>query len=286
MGMAQDRRSLSYRAVCVTFFLIGLFYHLTGLPPTSAQPRPGPTPVATGTVVAQPVAAELEIIGAVEPHLATTLSTEIAGFTIRFDVKEGDAVQPGKTVVAQLKATDHELALAEAEAELARAKETALKLKRGLRREEIDEKRAEVLERKTWMEKYAKDLERSRSLRTRDIASASDYDQAESNYNAAKAQYERVGQSLRVAELGARQEDIAAAEAEVQRLQARAQRLRADVQRTTIQSPVPGFIIRRYTEVGQWLERGGKVADIVDLAPGLDTHPRAREGHRPSAGWR
>jgi multidrug efflux pump subunit AcrA (membrane-fusion protein) len=184
---------------------------------------------------------------------------------VRFDLREGDMVQQGKTVVAQLKATDHELALAEAEAELARAKETALKLKRGLRREEIDEKRAEVQERKTWVDKYAKDLERAQSLRTRDIASASDYDLAQSTYLASKAQYERAGQSLRVAELGARQEDIAAAEAEVQRLQARVQRLRADVQRTTIQSPVSGFITRRYTEVGQWLERGGKVADIVDL---------------------
>jgi multidrug efflux pump subunit AcrA (membrane-fusion protein) len=221
--------------------------------------------VVTGKVIEQPVATELEIIGTVEPHLATTLSAEIAGFTVRFDLKEGDAVQQGKSVVAQLKATDHELALAEAEAELARAKETALKLKRGLRREEIDEKRAEVQERKTWVEKYAKDLERAKSLRTRDIASASEYDQAQSTYLAAQAQYERVVQSLRVAELGARQEDIAAAEADVQRLQAKAQRLRADVQKTTIQSPVSGFITRRYTEVGQWIERGGKVADIVDL---------------------
>ena len=47
-------------------------------------------------------------------------------------------------MVAQLKATDLELTLAEAEAELARARETARKLKRGLRPEEIEEKRAEV----------------------------------------------------------------------------------------------------------------------------------------------
>ena len=171
-------------------------------------------------------------------------------------------VQQGKTVVAQLKATDHELALAEAEAELARA-ETALKLKRGLRREEIDEKRAEVQERKTWVDKYAKDLERAQSLRTRDIASASDYDLAQSTYLASKAQYERTtipacrrtGSATRGYCRGRSRGAT----------QARAQRLRADVQRTTIQSPVSGFITRRYTEVGQWIERGGKAADIIDL---------------------
>jgi membrane fusion protein (multidrug efflux system) len=68
-----------------------------------------------------------------------------------------------------------------------------------------------------------------------------------------------------VAELGMRQEDIAAAEDEVQRLQARSQRLREDIQKTTIRSPVSGVITQRYTEVGQWLERGGKVADILVL---------------------
>jgi multidrug efflux pump subunit AcrA (membrane-fusion protein) len=201
----------------------------------------------------------------VEPHLATTLSTEIAGLTLRFDLKEGDAVQEGQTVVVQLKATDFDLTLVEAQAELSKAKQVAQKLKRGLRPEEIDEKRAEVQERKTWMEKYAKDLERANTLRTRAISSVSDYDLVESTYFAAKAQYERAQQSLRVAELGTRQEDIAAAEAEVQRLQAKVQRLHADVQKTTVYAPVSGVITQRYTEVGQWIERGDKVADLIDL---------------------
>jgi multidrug efflux pump subunit AcrA (membrane-fusion protein) len=219
-----------------------------------------------GTVTEQPIAAAIEVVGTVEPHLTTTLNAEIEGLTVRFDPQEGDLVQQGQTVVAQLKATDFELALAEAEAELAKARETALKLKRGLRPEELDEKRAEVQERKTWLEKYRKDLERAKSLQTREIASASEYDLAESTYLAAKAQLERVTQSLRVAELGTRQEDIAVAEAEVKRLQAKVLRLREDVAKTTIRSPVSGFVTRRYTEVGQWIEQGGQVADLVDLS--------------------
>lgn len=221
--------------------------------------------MAISTVVEQSVAAAIEVVGAVEPYLATTLSTEIAGLTLRFDLKEGDAVQAGQTVVVQLKATDLDLTLVEAQAELSKAKQVAQKLKRGLRPEEIDEKRAEVQERKTWMEKYAKDLERANTLRTRAIASVSDYDLVESTYLAAKAQYERAQQSLRVAELGTRQEDIAAAEAEVQRLQAKVQRLHADVQKTTVYAPVSGVITQRYTEVGQWIERGEKVVDLIDL---------------------
>ncbi|MGH8059328.1 MAG: efflux RND transporter periplasmic adaptor subunit, partial [Candidatus Entotheonellia bacterium] len=164
-----------------------------------------------------------------------------------------------------LKAVDLELSLAEAEAELARAIEVHRKLKRGLRPEELDEKRAEVEEKKTWVEKYAKDLERAKTLQTREMVSLSEYNLAEATYLSAKAQHARAMQALRVAELGSRQEDIAAAEADVQRLQAKVKRQREDVQRATIRSPVSGFITQRYTEPGQWIERGGRVADLVDL---------------------
>ena len=257
-GHASRVTYLCLLLVCLSFWPVAVW--------SQGQQRQAPVPVAVRTVVEQPVAAEVEVVGSVEPHLTTTLSAEIAGLTLRFDPREGDFVQQGETVVAQLKATDLELALVEAEAELAKAREAARKLKRGLRPEEIDEKRAEVQERKTWVEKYAKDLERAQSMRNQAITSLSDYDQAESTYLAAQAQYERVRQSLRVAELGARQEDIAVAEAEVKRLQAKAQRLREDVQKTAIRPPVSGFITRRYIEVGQWIDRGGKVADLVDLS--------------------
>lgn len=232
----------------------------------AGQGASGPIPVVVGTVTAQQVATEVEVVGSVEPQLTTTLSTEIAGSTQHFDLREGDFVQKGTTVVAQLKATELTLAVNEAEAELTKARADLTKLKRGLRQEEIDEKRAEVAEKKAWVEKYAKDVERTKSLVTRDMISMSEFDQAEANSLAAKAQYERALRSLRVAELGFRQEEIAAAEAEVQRLQAKVQRLRDDVQKTVIRAPVSGFITNRYAEVGQWVERGGKVADIIDLA--------------------
>jgi multidrug efflux pump subunit AcrA (membrane-fusion protein) len=225
----------------------------------------GPIPVVVGTVMEQQVVTEVEVVGSVEPQLATTLSTEIAGFTEYFRLREGDFVQQGVTVVAQLKSSELTLAVNEAEAELARARADLTKLKRGLRPEEIDEKRAEVAEKKAWVEKYAKDVERTKSLVTRDMVSKSEFDQSEANYLAARAQYERALRSLRVAELGFRQEDIAAADAEVQRLQAKLQRLREDVQKTVIRAPVSGFITNRHVEVGQWVERGGKVVDLIDL---------------------
>jgi multidrug efflux pump subunit AcrA (membrane-fusion protein) len=225
--------------------------------------------VVVGKVVEQPVTLDIEVVGTIEPSLSTTLSAEMEGLTLRFDLREGDSVQQGKTVIAQLKATDRELALAQAEAELTKAREAVRKLKAGLRPEEIDEKRAEVAERKTWMAKYAKDLERSKSMQNRDLVSMAEHDQVESNYQAAVAQYERARKALRVAELGFRVEDVAVAEAEVQRLQAHIQQLREDMRKMTLYAPVSGVITQRYTEVGMWVETGGKVADLVVLNPVL-----------------
>ena len=241
-----------------------------GKAPGGAPPggRP-PASVVVGKVIEQPVTLDIEVVGTIEPSLSTTLSAEMEGLTLRFDLREGDSVQQGKTVIAQLKATDRELALAQAEAELTKAREAVRKLKAGLRPEEIDEKRAEVAERKTWMAKYAKDLERSKSMQNRDLVSMSEHDQVESNYQAAVAQYERARQALRVAELGFRVEDIAVAEAEVQRLQAHIQQLREDMRKMTLYAPVSGVITQRYTEVGMWVETGGKVADLVVLNPVL-----------------
>src|SRR5919109_873529 len=247
--------------ICVVLAMMATFPMLAH----AGQAGSGPIPVVVGTVTEQQLATEVEVVGSVEPRLATTLSTEIAGFTQSFSLREGEFVQKGKTVVAQLKATELELALHEAEAELAKARADLTKLQRGLRPEEIDEKRADVQEKKAWVEKYAKDVERTKALVARDMVSVSEFNQAEANYLAAKAQYERTLRSLRVAELGFRPEEVAAAEAEVQRLQAKVQRLREDVQKTVIRAPVSGFIVNRYAEVGQWVERGGKVADIIDL---------------------
>jgi HlyD family secretion protein len=252
-----------YSAICK----VGLVATAVGIALAHAgQPDLGLIPVVVGTAVERQVATEVAVVGTVGPQLSTTLSSEIAGLTEFFDLRVGDFVQQGKTLVARLKSNDLQFTLDEAEAELARAKAELTRLKSGLRPEEIGARRAEVAERKAWAEKYAKDLGRARSLRERDMISASEYHLAESTYLAAKAQHEQASKTLRVAELGFRPEEIAAAEADVLRSQARVQRLRDDVQKTLIHSPVSGFLIRRYTEVGQWVERGGAVAGIIDLS--------------------
>ena len=82
--------------------------------------------------VERQVATEVEVVCNVDPQLSTTLSSEIAGLTQSFNLRVGGFVQQGKTLVAQLKSSDLQFTLDEAEAELARAKAELTRLKRGL----------------------------------------------------------------------------------------------------------------------------------------------------------
>jgi len=66
-------------------------------------------------------------------------------------------------------------------------------------------------------------------------------------------------------------------------------RLETDLGKTAITAPFGGFIIARHTEVGEWLDRGGAVVEIVDLSQVLvrvdvpeDAIPFAKEGDRAS----
>ena len=48
--------------------------------------------------------------------------------------------------------------------------------------------------------------------------------------------------------------------------QARIEILRADIRKKQVTAPFDGQVVQEHTEVGEWLDRGGKVATIVDLS--------------------
>ena len=48
--------------------------------------------------------------------------------------------------------------------------------------------------------------------------------------------------------------------------QARIEILKADIRKKQVTAPFDGQVVQEHTEVGEWLDRGGKVATIVDLS--------------------
>jgi RND family efflux transporter MFP subunit len=61
--------------------------------------------------------------------------------------------------------------------------------------------------------------------------------------------------------------------AEVQSLEARVRRLEAEIEHNqdsiaqkTIRAPFSGFVTKEYTQVGEWVEKGGPIVNMVDLS--------------------
>jgi multidrug efflux pump subunit AcrA (membrane-fusion protein) len=65
---------------------------------------------------------------------------------------------------------------------------------------------------------------------------------------------------------GPRKEEIAKARHDVAAQRAVSQRLERDVQKTTIRAPFDGLIVSKRTEIGEWLEEGGPVCEMIAIA--------------------
>jgi HlyD family secretion protein len=240
--------------------------HISAQPPRGKK-RWGPRPAAVvlSPVVEKNIRRQITSIGTVEARIATTVSAEIQGLTNEFKLQEGDRVEKGKTILVRLKNSGRRIDLAEADAAHRRAQAQLEKLKRGLRKEEIEEVRAQLKERNALMQKYQRDMERAGELLRSKIINLSEYNRTESDFLAAKYQVQRLEQSLRLAQMGTRREDIAGQEAEVQRQKANLDRMRDELAKTIIRAPISGFITKKHVEVGQWIQRGGAVADIINI---------------------
>lgn len=239
--------------------------------PSGAAPgKPGgrrrpPPVVSLGKVVVRQVRDRLTAVGSVAPFRSSVVSSEIEGLVQTFPVEEGGPVVAGKTVVATLRRSDLKFELRVMAAELEKARQDYLLLKRGRRKEVIAALRAKVGERKARLKNDELELKRAEDLYKGKILDRSSYDRAVANYQSSKSLLLEAKSIFREAEMGARVEEIAKAKAEVDRVRARIARVRDEFSKTVIRSPFTGFLTEKSAEVGQWVQKGGRVAEIIEL---------------------
>ena len=76
---------------------------------------------------------EVSFIGTIEPNIATTVASLVAGRVAAAEFREGDAVVAGKTILLQVDRGGREITLRERAAAVARAKKQWEKVKEGSR---------------------------------------------------------------------------------------------------------------------------------------------------------
>jgi len=231
--------------------------------------RWGPRPVAvkTAPVQSKAIPEEVSFIGTIEPNVATTAAAVVAGRVAAAGFREGDAVAAGKTVLLQVDRRGREIALRERAAAVARAKKQWEKVREGSRSEEVAQRLAAAKEQEAILQHHERDLERARQLHEGKLISLAEFQKVESDYLAAREKYGSAQAALDLTRSGARAEDIAMAEAEHEEARARMDAVAYEIDRSTLRAPISGFIVRKHVDVGDWVNAGEPVADLVDLDP-------------------
>ncbi len=193
---------------------------------TLAQPGPPPAKVYVDAARMMEVDAYRETTGALRAGRRAVVASREAGVVEVFDLNEGDSVQAGD-VLALL---DDDLL--EFDAQRARA--------------QVESDRGLVSEREAELENARRDLERLESLDARGSARPVELDDARTETARLQAQLQQA------------EADLAVDLAEL----ARAERRLKDA---TILAPFDGRVVTTHTELGEWLDAGGDVAEVIAI---------------------
>ncbi len=185
----------------------------------------GPAQVEVVPAERREIAPTTRLVGTINPQRRTVLAAEVAGAVIELTVDIGAQVRKGD-VLCKLRDSMQRFDLSAAEA----------------RR---DEWQAELALEQANLDKARFEKER--------IARLAALQRSDKEVNDSEADLRAAEQ--RVARAEAR---IAAAVAEMQRAQDQLERMQ-------IKAPFDGVVVRRLTELGQWVETGGQVFEVIDL---------------------
>lgn len=214
------------------------------------------------------------------------VTPSVGGTVLEVLVKDTQAVKKGDVLV-RIDPTDARLALAQAEAELARASRRVKGyvandggLKAQITAREADEKRAaaQQLAAQADMDRATIDLKRREALAKSGSVSGEELTQAQNAYAAAKAQLasavaaQAQAQANREAAVGAKQVNATLIEGanaennpEVLLAVARRDQAQVDLDRTTVRAPVDGVIAKRSVQIGQRVAAGAPLMSVVPV---------------------
>lgn len=214
------------------------------------------------------------------------VTPSIGGTVLEVLVKDTQAVKQGDVLV-RIDPTDARLALAQAEAEVARATRRVRGyvandggLKAQVTAREADEKRAaaQLLAAQADMERATIDLKRREALAKSGSVSGEELTQAQNAFAAAKAQLasavaaQAQARANREAAIGAKQVNATLIEGadgetnpEVLLALARRDQAQVDLDRTTVVAPVDGVVAKRSVQIGQRVQAGASLMAVVPV---------------------
>lgn len=240
---------------------------LTLWTPASAQP-PGDSgiPVGVAKVAARSPDTRIQLSGTVLPWATSKLAAEVEGKVEALLFGEGQYVKKG-TLLVQLDTYPLELERSLALAEQKLVTVQLEELQAGSRIETLDAAQAAADKAMAHFKMRKIELNRIKQLSEDGITSVHDYDNAKAAAEEAEAQYDQEKAFLREVEAGPRIEKIEQEEARLLAAQERIRIIEDNIERASIYAPFSGYVTKKETEVGQWLEQGDSALTLIAVNP-------------------
>jgi len=224
-----------------------------------------PVRVTVGKAKMIDAPASMTLVGTVYPLRASTVASEVPGIAKDMPARQGDRVEAGGLIC---KLNDDVLSyrLAEERSELKRLRAQHEELLAGTRKERLARLEAVRDEAVAEFERWRFEMERIRRLFESGDSNEKEFEDTRASYLAAQRRKIAADAEYDEAVAGPRVERIAQAAHEVTAQQAVVNRLESDLGKTSIRAPFVGYVSRRLTEVGEWVQVGGDVVELVDLS--------------------
>lgn len=238
-----------------------------GLALTAAAPAPGQRPpmaVTVAPIVEREVPPSMRLVGTARPDRSAVVAAEVSGLIAAFEASEGQALREGD-IICRIDPQIARLRLEEAQATLASLKAQLEELESGERPEELARLEALEGEAEAVLAKYAFERQRVRELYETGRSSDKELHDAEQDYQAAARRLAQARAQLELARNGPRAEVIARARHAVAAQQAQVARLERDLAKTAIRAPFDGALVAKRAEVGEWIDAGGAVCELIAL---------------------
>ncbi len=209
--------------------------------------------------------ATITLVATVEPLRRSRVSSEIAGLITEMPAREGDLIQRGG-VIAKLNDDTRSLALAAEMAKLANLRSRHEELLAGTRKEELRRFKALLDEAIAEDDRWEFEMARIEGLRTRGTSNEKEFEDTKANYLAAERRRIAAEAAYNLAAEGPRAEVKAQARYDVDEQQAVVDRMAADLRKTIINAPFGGHIVERQFEIGEWINVGDPLVEMLDLS--------------------
>ncbi len=201
--------------------------------------------------------------GMVRAKNRSDLGFELSGKIVDVFVDEGDTISAG-AAIARL---DVDALIAQKNGVLARieqARTMLAELESGPRTETIRAARANRDAARSQLDIANLNLKRRDALRERTAISIEEFDQASFALKTAQANFQAAQENLAELEAGTRLEKVDAQKAIVKQLEASLEEIEVALTKSTLISPFPGTITRRYLDPGSIAQASVPVVRLVD----------------------